>query len=95
MARGAGGGVIEYRLGIVRLTVCDASRRRSSILYRPQLAAFALGDAMGGPPLIGLGGGILNEMPLYLNLFLQRARLGLTRSLPSPPAPPASEDSRP
>jgi hypothetical protein len=71
---GAGGGVIEYRLGIVQLSLCDLANR----FYHPvppQLSAFARGDVMKGEPLIGLGGGILNLFGLSLDLFRQRAEL--------------------
>lgn len=71
--KGAGGGVVEYRLGMVRLTACDLARKVYHTV--PQLAAFALSDAMRGEPLIGLGGGILNVFRLSLDLFLQRAEM--------------------
>jgi hypothetical protein len=71
---GAGGGMIEYRLGVVRLTVCDLAGKVYHTVP-PQLAAFALSDAVQGEPLIGLGGGILNLFSLSLDLFLQRAEM--------------------
>jgi hypothetical protein len=72
---GAGGERIEYRFGKICVRPCDAGYQ-SAYPRTWQLAAFARDETMIGLPLIGLGGGLLNVLPLYLNLFHQQGRLG-------------------
>jgi len=66
-SEGAAGGVLRYRFGVFALMLCDPLNRRYPT-YPRVLAAFADPGTMRGNPIIGLGGGLLDEYDLVVSL---------------------------